>query len=156
MRGRLRVEGLKEARAFVDDVGLRAQRPEPVMRSDSVKADILAGERRRFERGTGWARDTPKWIAEKRRRGLDERTLRATGRLERALTTGADPAITFQAFNSELRWGIRGGRSDLYYAAPLARGTTEHRGRRMVVIDQVARSRIAGRIEHYIATGIIT
>lgn len=126
------------------------------MRSNSVKDDILESERRRFARGTGWRKDTPKWVAEKRRSGLDTRVMRATGHLERALTTGADPAITFQAFNSTLRWGIRAGRSDLYYAAPLARGTTRHPPRRMVVIDQVARVRIAGRIEHYIATGIIT
>lgn len=156
MRARLRIEGLKEARARVDELGIRAQRPEPVLRSDSVKLDLLESEGRRFARTTGWRKDNPKWLREKQRRGLDPRVMRATGHLERALTTGADAAITFQAYNSELRWGIRGGRTDLYYAAPLARGTTRHPRRRMVVIDQIARAHIAGRIEHYIANGIIT
>lgn len=156
MRATIRVENLKSAVRRIDDVGDRARRPERVLRSEVVKLDLLASEKRRFATNTGWRNDTPKWIAEKARRGLDPRTLRATGHLERALTTGDDPAIVRSAYNGVLRFGIRPGRSDLYYAQALAKGKPGKRGRPMVRIDVLARDTTAGRVEHYIATGLET
>lgn len=156
MRATIRVEDLKVSVKRVDDVGDRARTPEKVLRSESVKGDLLASEERRFATNAGWRKDTPDWVAEKRRRGLDPRTLRATGHLEQALTTGNDSAIVRSAYNGVLRFGIRLGRSDLYYAQSVAKNKAGKRGRPMVRIDLIAKSTIAGRVEHYIAYGINT
>lgn len=152
---RVSVEGLKEARARVDDVGIRARQPEPVLRSPGVFADLLASEERRFGTNAGWRRDTSKWVADKQRHGWDQRTLRKTGELERQLTRGG-PSIVFTAWNGTMTFGVRGGRSTLYYAAPLARGARGGAKRRMVRIDRVATYRISGRISRYITYGIVT
>jgi hypothetical protein len=149
------VEGVREARERVGRVGSRARRPEPALRADGTRRDILAGERRAFETegasaGRRWRRLTPGWAAEKRRRGLDPRVLRATGRLRAAATSGG--GMTFRVYNGQLWWGIPRGRSDLSYAMPLARG---RRGRKMIVIDRVATDRIAMRIGRYVAEGSV-
>jgi hypothetical protein len=154
MRSRLRVEGLKEAVQRIDVVGDRGRRPEPALRANRTLQDLTASERRRFDSQRGWKRDTPAWIREKRRRGLDSRTLRATGRLERSLTSGA--GLTFKAFNGTLSWGIPRGRSDLYYAQALAKGTSSTPARRMVVIDKTAKDRISIRVERYVAYGEVS
>lgn len=155
IRARLAVEGLKEAVHRVDEVGDRARRPEPALRHRDTLLDLQMSERRKFARG-GWRRIKPEWAAEKRRRGLDPRTLRATGRLESALVN-ATHGVRATVYNAELRWGIRAGRSELYYAQALAKGWTSSTGqvpaRRMVVIDQTARGRIAERVERFIAHG---
>jgi hypothetical protein len=56
-------------------------------------------------------------------------------------------------FNGELRWGITPGRSTLFYAQPLAKGTSRMPPRRMVLIDRPARGSIAHRVEEFIAYG---
>jgi hypothetical protein len=154
MRSRLRVDGLQEAVRRVDVVGDRGRRPEPALRAHQTLQDLTASERRRFDSQRGWKRLTPDWVREKRRRGLDPRILRATGRLERSLTSGA--GITFKAFNGTLSWGIPRGRSDLYYAQALAKGTSSTPARRMVVIDRTAKDRIAIRVERYVAYGEVS
>jgi hypothetical protein len=151
IRARLAIDGLKDAITQVDEVGDRARRPEPALRDDATLLDLQQGERRKFARG-GWRRITPAWAREKRRRGLDPRTLRATGRLESALTN-ATHGVRATVWNSELRWGIRAGRSDIYYAQPLATGARGMPPRRMVLIDRTARESIAGRVERFIAHG---
>lgn len=155
MRARLKVDGLAEAVQRIDDTGERARRPEPALRSDATQYDLQLSERRKFQRG-GWRRDTPGWIQEKRRRGLDTRTLRATGRLEAALVN-AVPPVKMTVWNNTLVWGIRGGRTDLYYAKALAKGYQSSKGRvparRMVVIDKEARGKISARVERYVLVG---
>lgn len=155
IRARLSVDGLREASLRLDDVGLRARRPEPALRSAATREAVAASERRKFDRGS-WKRDTAKWASYKRHHGLDARTLRATGRLEAALTNPAGSAgVSFTAYNATLKFGIRPGRSDLYYAQALAKGVGHAKTkRRMVVIDKPARAEIAGIAERYIATGL--
>lgn len=151
IRASFKVDGIRETRKRIDSVGQRARRPEPALRSGFTKRDVTASERRRFSHNRGWRRLQPSWVQEKRRRGLDPRILRATGQLERALTTGN--GMTFRAYNGVLFWGIPRGRSDLFYAQALAKGTNGKRGRRMVVIDKDAKGRISRRVESYIAHG---
>lgn len=152
IRARLRIEGLAEAMERTDAVGQRARAPEPALRSPGTLRDLQDSERRKFQRGR-WPRVTPKWAAEKRRRGLDPRPMRATGLLESALTN-ATHGVRRQAFNRTLVWGIRPGRSDIYYAQALAKGVgNPPKPRRMVVIDKVARERIAARVQRFIAYG---
>lgn len=153
MRARLKIEGLKEAQLDVGELGDRARRPEPVLRADQTQLDLQQSERRKFARG-GWRRDTPAWIREKRRRGLDPRTLRATGRLESALTN-ATHGVKVTVWNSALKWGILAGRSSIYYAQALAKGSSSMPARRMVVIDRTAKDSITARVETYIADGEI-
>lgn len=152
IRARLTVDGLKDALDRVDDVGDRARRPEPALRDDATLMDLQMSERRKFARG-GWRRITPEWAAQKRRAGLDPRPMRATGRLESALTN-ATHGVRATVFNATLTWGIRAGNSDLYYAQALAKGVGDPpRKRRAVVIDKTARENIAGRVQRFIAHG---
>lgn len=145
-RQMLRVEGLMEARRRVDDVGERAAAPEPALRSPEVLTALQMSERRKFLTGR-FRRATPEWVERKRREGLSTRTMQASGRLRSALEN-ATPPVRRTVFNSQLTWGIRGGRTDLYYARVQAR-----RGRRAVVIDRPARVKIAQRVEDFIAGG---
>lgn len=158
MRSNLRVEGIREARARTDEVGQRGRRPEPALRASATLLDLQQSERRKFQRG-GWRRASPAWIREKRRRGLDARTLRATGRLESALIN-ATHGVKATVFNGQLTWGIRAGQSDLYYAQALSKGWTSSSGRvpprRMVVIDKTAKDRTSMRVQRYIADGTVT
>jgi hypothetical protein len=142
----LRIEGLREARERIDDVGDRANRPEPALRSDRVLMALQMSERRKFSTGR-FKRDTDDWVARKRREGLSPRTMVATGRLKSSLEN-ATPPVRRTVFNSTLTWGIRGGRTDLYYARVQA-----ERGRRSVVIDKPARAEIAQRVEDFLANG---
>jgi hypothetical protein len=155
VRARLQVEGMREAVSRIDHVGDRARRAEPALGARQTLRDLQASEERRFATGRGWKRLTPRWAAEKRRRGLDPRILRATGRLYGALTHGG-AGVTFHAYRNELRWGITPGRGDLHYAQPLAKGAGRLPKRRMVVIDREARDRISVRVERYIAYGEVT
>jgi hypothetical protein len=153
IRARLRVDGLRAALMRVDDVGERARRPEPALRDDATLLDLQQGERRKFAKG-GWRKTTPRWAQQKRRAGLDPRTMRATGLLESALTN-ATHGVRATVWNSTLTWGIRAGRSDLYYAQALAKGVgSPPVKRRAVVIDKVARENIAARVERFIAFGM--
>lgn len=155
MRARLEVTGVRANVERLDAIGDRARRPEPVLRSPETLARLNAGQRRKFLRG-GWQKDTPAWIARKKREGLSTRTLVATGRLESALTQGAGSGVMFSAFNAELRWGIKAGRSDLYYAQALAKGVRGRRKSRMVLIDKVTKAEIAVSVERYVVTGVIS
>jgi len=146
MRATLKIEGIREARHRVDEVGDRARRPEPALRSPEVLRALQMSERRKFTTGR-FKRDTAAWVARKRREGLSQRTMEATGRLRSALENATAP-VRRTVFNSQLTWGIRGGRSDLYYAVVQA-----GRGRRAVVIDRPARAEIAERVETFLAHG---
>ncbi|WP_217913231.1 hypothetical protein [Miltoncostaea marina] len=144
-RASIRIEGLRDAMQRIDEVGERARRPEPALRAPETKFDLQLSERRRFSHARGWKRITPEWAAEKRRRGLDPRVMRATGRLESVLTNADAGDIRFDAYNAVLRWGLK-WRSTAYYAAAQAK-----RGRRAVVIDRQARAAITERVQRYIA-----
>lgn len=148
MRGNLRIEGLREARARVDEVGYRAKHPEPALRSGAVLLALQESERRKFTTGR-FRPDSKEWVARKRREGLSARTMQATQALRSALEN-ATPPVRRTVYNANLTWGIPGGRSDLYYAAIQA-----HRGRKAVVIDRVARVEIAARVQSFLAYGFV-
>lgn len=145
-RQTLRIEGLMAARHRVDEVGERAARPEPALRSSEVLTELQMAERRKFLTGR-FKRDTPEWVARKRREGLSPRTMQATGRL-RSILENATPPVRRTVFNANLTWGMRSSGDVGRYAAIQAR-----RGRRAVVIDRPARAKIAQRVEDFIAGG---
>lgn len=146
--GRLQVTGLREAIHRVDEVGERARRPEPALRSPEVLFELQEAERRKFATGR-FKPDTKAWIDRKRREGLSTRTMVASGRAKAALEN-AMPPVRRTVFNSMITWGIPPGRSDLYYLSVQA-----HRGRRAVVIDRPAREGVANRVQNFIAYGFI-
>lgn len=148
MRQGLAIEGLKAATRRIDEVGERARRPEPVLRSPGVLLALQDSERRKFSTGR-FRPDTKEWVARKRREGLSPRTMQATGALRAALENAVLP-VRRTVFNATLTWGIPGGRTDLYYATVQA-----HRGRRAVVIDKIARVAIAHRVQTFLAEGFI-
>jgi hypothetical protein len=146
IRARLTVTGVQAAAKRVDDVGDRARRPEPALRSNAALEALKASERRRFSHGRGWRRISAEWVERKRRSGLDPRVMRASGALEQALTTGTG-GVRRSVFNAELRWGIRSGEMARY-------GNVQaNQGRRSVVIDVPAKAQIAERVQRFIAEG---
>jgi hypothetical protein len=149
MRSTLHITGLKEARLRVDEVGMRARRPEPALRSPGTRLDLQESERRRFT-GYRFKPATKEWVARKRREGLDTRTMHASNKLSSALENAESGSVRFTVFNATLTWGLRQGRSDTYYAQVQAL-----RGRRAVVIDRIARARIALRTQEFLAHGFI-
>lgn len=144
--GRIQVIGLKEAMARVDEVGERARRPEPALRSPRVLFSLQESERRKFSTGR-FRPDTRGWVERKRRMGLSTKTMVATGRLRDALVNATLP-VRRTVFNQSMTWGIPGGRTDLYYAAVQRR-----KGRDAVVIDKLAREQIAGTVQEFLAYG---
>lgn len=148
MRALLKVDGLRESRDRIDEVGERARRPEPALRSPAVLRALQESERRKFTTGR-FRRDTADWVARKRREGLSTRTMEASGRLRSALENATAP-VRRTVFSANLTWGIPGGRSDLYYAAIQAQ-----RGRKSVVIDKIAREQIATRVQTFLAYGFV-
>lgn len=158
MRARLKVEGVSEHVVELGRIGDRARRPEPALRARQTREDLQDASRKRFRRGL--RRASRAWILEKQRRGLSTRTMHATGAAMLALTNNSGPArgaVTFNAFNAELRWGVKRGRSDLFYIQVHAGGYTTKKGRqaprRVVVIDKPARESIAERVVTYVHTG---
>jgi hypothetical protein len=154
VRGTIRIEppgAVREVRARLDAIGSRARRPEPALRSRGTLADLHAAERRKFGRRISPSAG-PDWVREKRQRGMDARTLRATGKLERALT-GSLGGAKLSAYNGELKWSLGGSRNQYYYAAALA---ARHRTWRVVVIDKPARVAIGDRVLRYIVDGSVS
>jgi hypothetical protein len=149
MRSSLRITGLREARDRVDDVGDRARRPEPVLRSSQVRLTLQESARRRFTRYR-FKPASPEWVARKRREGLDPRTMRATNRLSSALINAESGTVRLTVFNGVLTWGLRTGATPTYYAVVQAK-----RGRRAVVIDRPARKEITERVEGFVAYGFL-
>lgn len=148
MRSSLRITGLKEATLRLDEVGVRARRPEPALRHPETRMDLQMSERRRFS-GYRFRPASKEWVERKRREGLDPRTMHAHNRLSAALENAEGGAVRMTVFNSTLTWGLRQGRTETYYAQIQA-----HRGRRAVVIDRVARASIALRVQTFLAHGI--
>lgn len=147
MRATIRIDHLREVRGRYDAMGRRARRPEPALRAAGTLADLRASERRRFAKRISPAASRD-WVREKRRRGLDPRTLRATGKLER-LIEGAGMGIS--AYNGELRWTAK----DAYAARVANVHASRRRSWRVVVIDKPARQSISDRVLTYILDGSI-
>jgi hypothetical protein len=149
----LRIEGLPQTRRMLTDVGDRGRRPEPALRSRATLDLLTRGEAEQFASGQGWPRENRAWASEKRRRGLDPRVMRATGRLERALTRGGGAGLTHTAYDGVMRFGIPRGRSDIYYAQALAK--RRRRRYRSVVIRPATRDAIAFVVLRYIDVGAV-
>lgn len=146
MRAIIKSEGLKAIEA---QLGKMAVRDRALLDDPVVRRELEHSAARRFQRGIRQAKRT--WRLEKRARGLRDRPLQATGDAFRALTAGTGPkanAVQFKRTYGGVVFGVKPGRSDLYYMQAHHRGYQSTHGRvaprRAVVIDKQARENIAG------------
>ncbi len=158
IRGRLTVDGFKEITSDLGEEGTRARRPEAALRSSGMRREFEHAVGRRYSRRL--TRNTTGWTIEKAKRGLDTRAMRATGDAEAALTRGTGPLaseVVFKADRSSISFGVRRGRSGLYYMNALARGYPTSHGRRratrVVVIDKLLRENAATIVLRYVDSG---
>lgn len=153
LRFDLRVDDSGASDRF-DLMSERARNPRPVLLD---VLDLLhQGEKRRFNSSAGWeglsaatrARDQRK---DKRyKSGRDPRLMRASGALERALTIkGEDPSIS-DVGKDTLRFGIKGGRTPVYYGRFHDLGDGVPR-RQVLVFSSVTRKRTSRVVTDYFA-----
>lgn len=147
MRITLKTDGLKEAEQRIGKLVVRSQ-SRTLLDNPRVLLEFRASSARRFARGLRQA--GRRWRLEKRRRGLIDRPMRASGDAHAALTRGSGPrarAVIFRATGDGVRFGVLPGRSELWYLQALARGYKTSHGRvtprRVVVLDRVAKERVA-------------
>lgn len=112
-----------------------------------IQRSFLAAERKRFASEEGWAPLAPDYRARKARRGLDARTMRATGELERALTSGRGPGAVAEISRTEATFG-----TDLPRAVYAQRGSGTRR-RRVLVIDRRRRTTWTRMIRDHLMGG---
>lgn len=153
MRYRIDVDGIVEARKRLDGVGERARRPEPALRSDAMRRAFNANEERVFA-GNRFPRNTRKWDARKRRKGLSSKRMQASGLLRRILTTAAyRQSVHWHAFNGVLTAGLKDGPHVAHYASALVK---RDRKRRVVKATRRFRPDAAAIVERYVAHEVIT
>lgn len=140
MRFELELSGARGAEHRLEGVGRRAA--DISAAGGRILGELRAGERRQFATGTGWPRLAASTLARKRRQGLDPRTLRATGLLEQVLTRPAQQAHgqVAAADADEIRFGIRGGRTDVFYGRFHQRGKGVPERRVVVLADRTRRN----------------
>lgn len=143
MRVTLNTAELKEVADDVGKLAFRARSRE-LLHNDDVRGALRASSARRFMRGLRQA--GRQWRIVKRRRGLQDRPMRATGDAFIAITRGAGrkaSAVEFTATTEGVRFGVKRGRSELNYVQVHARGYESSSGpvrpRRVVLVDRQAR-----------------
>lgn len=143
----LRTQGLAEAAVTLAKPGERAADMKP-----ALEASVLhwqRSEQRRFRRG--W-KQSPEWAREKRRRGLDGRSMRATGQAEAALTNANRSAgVLARATRTSLVVGVVPGRSDIYYIRALAQTRPRSNA---VVFDKRAKEATGVTVLNFLITGV--
>lgn len=153
MRSRLDIQGLAAAQQRLTAAGSRARRPEPALRSRATLQALRDSETRRFQ-ANRFRANSPKWQQYKRRHGLSPKRLQASGLLRMILTAGTwgttNSAVAFSAWNGVLTWGLKGGRSPVFYARIWA---DRDRRRRPVYIDKRARVDIGDIVMRYVVEG---
>lgn len=80
-----------------------------------VADKLIEAERRLFNTGRGWPPNTASTKARKARQGLDPRPLHATGKGAKALTVRGATGQKLVIARDELRFGLLGGRTDVFY-----------------------------------------
>lgn len=113
MRINLEVVGERQVGRRMTRIATRALDMRPAM---SDVADVLINaEKRQFDSEDGWQRDALSTRRRKAREGLDPRTMRATGKLERVLTHRRARGQLLEITRDSVTFGLKGGRSDGYY-----------------------------------------
>lgn len=116
----MHAEGVGAVAGLLERVAHRALNPEPAFRA--VTDELIVAERRLFASKARIKPDKEATKERKRRdkraavRGNAENPLKATGALERFLTTHAPGAQPITLTSDELVFGVPGGRHDFHYA----------------------------------------
>jgi hypothetical protein len=131
----------------VDGIGRRAGDASPAW--ERIHRSFLAGERARFRSsGAGdWAPLTRQYLSAKTSTGRDPRVMRATGALERALTTGRGPGAVAETTPTAATFG-----TDLDRAMFAQRGSGRRR-RRVLVVTRPRRTRWSRMIRDHLMEG---
>lgn len=118
----------------------------------TITEEWIGSERRQFATGHGWPPLKRSTRLRKIRQGLGSSPMRATGRLERALTVRRARGQTVRMRRSSLVVGLKGGKSKVYYGRFHQRGRGVPQ-RKVVVFDEQARRRVAPILRGYIVHG---
>jgi hypothetical protein len=146
MRVTIKSDGLKEAEQRIGKFALRAQSPH-LLDSHDIKAEFQQAAGRKFDKGLKQAGKA--WRIQKRKRGLLDRPMQATGTARRAIVLGQGPAagaVMFKANREGVEFGVAPGRGSLYYVGVLAKGVKTEKGvvrRKVIAIDKTARENVA-------------
>lgn len=116
----MHAQGQGSVAAMLEQVAHRALNPEPAF--EGITDRLIDAEKRLFTSSARIKPDKPQTRARKARdkrpevRANADRPLRATGNLERFLTTRGPKAQPITLTSSEMRFGVPGGRHDFHYA----------------------------------------
>lgn len=97
----------------LEEIAARSLDARPAF--STIADEIMIAERRLFDTGRGWPADKPSTLKRKAARQQDLRTLHATGKGAAALTRRGAPGQKLVISRKELRFGIVGGRSPVFY-----------------------------------------
>lgn len=112
MRFDIDIRGDEDLREELDDLGDKSKNLKPAL--NRVMRIIVARYRRRFSGGGQWQPLSTATVERKSRQGLDPRIMRASGALERALTSpGRTAGRTQSVGKSSVRVGVG---KKLFYA----------------------------------------
>lgn len=146
MRLEIEVSGDEQAKRRFARIAHKAERTRPAMQQ--VADELIQGEREQW-RNPGWVPLAVSTRARKRRQHLPAKPLRATGRLERALTVKGAPGQHLKVGDREVVFGLKGGRSDVFYGRFHQQGKGVPK-RQVVVVTTRTRQRIANAIERHL------
>lgn len=138
MRVDIRVTGVRQAARRLDGLGDRAG--DMRLAFHEIAGELMAGERRQFTSQSGWRPLAASTRERKRRQGKSLRVLHDSGSLERALTTRGAPGQLLDVKPDSVRFGIKGGRSDVYYGRFHEHGKGVPRRQIVVVTRRTARA----------------
>jgi phage gpG-like protein len=146
VRLEVKVSGDEQAKRRFARIAHKAERTRPAM--EQVADELLQGERAKW-RNPGWVPLAVSTRERTRRQQLPEKPLRATGRLERALTVKQAPGQHLDIRDREVVFGLKGGRSDAFYGRFHQRGKGVPK-REVLVVSTRTRQRIVNAIEHHL------
>jgi hypothetical protein len=146
MRVTLKSDGLKEAEARIGKIALRASSSK-LLDTPQIKAEFQDAAGRKFDKGIAQA--GKEWRLRKRKAGLIDRPMQASGAAKQAITLGQGPgasAVIFKTNREGVEFGVKRGGGPLYYVPILAKGKKRNGKvikRRVVALDKTARENVA-------------
>lgn len=121
---------------------------DPRSAFSEIADGLMTAEKRLFDTGRGWPPNTASTKARKAREHLDPRPLHATGKGARALTVRGAQGQKLVITRKELRFGVLGGRSPVFYMR-----FQKRRGRDPLVSRDVIRRTAKPILGKYVVRG---
>lgn len=153
MRFEIVTLNVDKAERLIEGYGERATDIRPA--GDAIVRRLVVGEKRRFKTSAGWAPLKPSTKARKKRQKLPRKAMKASGLLEKTLTrvgaTARSHGQLSTVSRSEVRFGIKGGRSDIFYGAISQKGREGQKARKVVVFTARTKKAVRFVIEDHLA-----